>query len=250
MFFKNKGINLEYKEVILLAEEHENIENIEIEEFINPILIYQSEDDTFKFSYYESENQKYEFSIEDDTFILKNKGLENMSLSGKSFAIGKMKVVMNYSAERNRTGDLTLYLPQKEYNLFLENVEGNIDVVLSEIGELDIETVNGCVELTVDEADEVNVETVNGNIDIFKLTEANEVNCELVNGTANIKNICAEELTIETVNGGINLQLQGNEKDYNIKKSTLMHEEKIDNHAYREVSLKSVTGKIKIEYIE
>ena len=235
--------NYEY----VVHEGTDAVNDVYINVTINDVVFLKSDDETYKVEYYESEQDNFEFSVEEGKLSLKNTyqykfRFFNFNFQSKEVKTIKVYLPLSYNKEIeciSTTGDVII----SDFNLEKITVKvttGDISIkdttvvthitATSTTGNLTIENVNA-VKLTIaattgdtsirnsNITNEVKVNASTGKITIDNV---NTLRIDVVVSTGDIKinNVVCDDIDTRTTTGDIVMTLNGNENDFQVNLST------------------------------
>lgn len=225
----------EYTE-IKKSEEYDATK-IKIDVYNNKIKFLKSDDANFNISYFESEKNSVEYSVEDGLIsITAREPRRKWFFSLFSWGITKPSVI-------------TVAVPKSFSGIIdIKTINGSVSVLsLESIQSLRLKTsngtltakdmtINGDVSMTSSNrdiitanlvCDEITMNTSNGKVSTTKLT-ANRIDGTTSNGSIYYKNVISEKIYATSSNGSIEMLISGIYADYEIDVSTSLGSIKIE----------------------
>lgn len=168
-------------------------------------------------------------------------------VNGGVFINGK---IINQEDNNEPSAKLNMVLTRKNvYKMIVENSCGNIQINDLKASTLDLRTVSGDINLENVDAEKSQLETMSGDINI-KNINTSTLDLDILSGDINISDIKASKLNLNTTSGDIKLDIiDVLESKINTVSGDVRVEilESILNYC---VSLSSVSGDTKQDYIE
>ncbi|MBF0714813.1 DUF4097 family beta strand repeat-containing protein [Gemelliphila palaticanis] len=211
---------------------YDNIQDIKISTDSNNIIIKEHTENFIKIRYDKEKNPNLKISTN-------NNFLEVKQQSKSVINIVKLFVKSMYS-------DIYIYLPNKIFNLYLLDINGNIDCNISELENIKVDNVNGNNYLEINKISSLKINNGNGNVTLKDMV-AKELEINNLNG--NIKsNLDANYVDIKNVNGNVTLNFADSIDNYNIVENTVMSQKNINNNALKNINIKNVNGSSSLNF--
>ena len=133
-----------------------------------------------------------------------NKIIHNIDISGGTLKIkAEYRNWTSYIFNINIGRDITIYLPEKEYErLYISTVSGDIDTGGFAFENTELQTVSG--NISAYGSGDVNISTTSGDVDVTGKTD-NGAKISSVSGNIRLNKFISESLTIGTTSGNVYL---------------------------------------------
>lgn len=208
-----------YEKLEIIVEPTENLNKIVIKTNNDNIIIKPTSGEQVKITYYESDDDYYNYDIIDGVLTLKNKEKIkffdiNFNLYYKNEIIIEVPIEMllNYDIKTSNGKLKTNNIVANNLNFKTSN--GKIEINNTTInGSLSIKTSNGRINLDKVSAKKINGSSSNGGIKLINVT-TNRLELSTSNGRIEFENLDSPYIQLKTSNGKILGSVEGKATEY------------------------------------
>ena len=175
----------------------------------------------------------------------------DVSFDGRELEISQNKVFSSlFNLGRSESGVIDLRIPMDTVReCEIGTYSGDIAVYDMNLREAEIKTVSGDLELKNLYAEELEMSTVSGDVSAVQV-QSREINAETVSGEISLEYVLTDEIDISTVSGDVDLLIEGAKEEYDIDISKLRHSESYKGRGDKELSVSTVSGKVRYSFTD